>query len=129
MTFMTKHNAGWVLTGLFSVFLIVASVGPKLVGADVAADTLRQLGWPENHVLMLGLIELACLALYLYPRTSIAGAVLMTAYIGGAIATQLRAENPLFSHVLFGVYLGLLLWGGLWLRDARLRMIFPLRSA
>jgi DoxX-like family len=129
MTFMTEHNAGWVLTGLFSVFLIVASVGPKLVGADVAVDTLRQLGWPDNHVLMLGLIELACLALYLYPRTSVAGAVLMTAYLGGAVATQLRAENPLFSHVLFGVYLGLLLWGGLWLRVARLRLIFPARSA
>lgn len=128
MTFMTRQNAGWGLTGLFSVFLFVASVGPKLIGADVATDSLRQLGWPDNHALILGVIELACLALYLYPRTSVAGAILLSAYLGGAIAAQLRVENPLFSHVLFGVYLGLLLWGGLWLRDTRLRMIFPLRS-
>ncbi|MGL4440824.1 MAG: DoxX family protein [Bosea sp. (in: a-proteobacteria)] len=128
MTVMTKNNAGWVLTGLFTVFLVTASIGPKLLGADVAADTLRQLSWPENHVLMLGLIELACLALYLYPRTCVAGAIVLTAYLGGAVATQLRVGNPLFSHVLFGVYLGLILWGGLWLRHPRLRMIFPLRS-
>jgi DoxX-like family len=128
MTMKTKHGAGWVLAGLFAFFMVIASVGPKLIGADVAGETLRQLGWPENHVLKLGLIELACLALYLYPRTSVSGAIMMTAYLGGAVATQLRAGNPLFSHILFGVYLGLLMWGGLWLRDARLRTLFPLRS-
>lgn len=128
MTLETRNAVGWILTGSFALFLLAASIAPKLLGADVAAETLRQLGWPDNHVLVLGLIELACLALYLYPRTSVAGAVLMTAYLGGAIATQLRVGNPVFSHLLFGIYLGLFMWGGLWLRDASLRTIFPLRA-
>lgn len=129
MTVKARHTAGWILTGLFALFLLIASVSPKLVGADVAAETLHQLGWPDNHVLVLGLIELACLVLYIYPRTSVAGAILMTAYLGGAIAIQFRAGSPVFSHGLFGVYLGFFMWGGLWLRDASLRSMFPLRTA
>lgn len=128
MTPNARIAVGWGLTGVFALFLLAASIAPKLAGADVAAETLRQLGWPDSHVLMLGLIELACLALYLYRRTSVAGAILMTAYLGGAIATQMRVGTPLFSHLLFGVYLGLFMWGGLWLRDASLRAIFPLRA-
>ncbi|MCG2840628.1 DoxX family protein [Sandaracinobacter sp. RS1-74] len=119
---------GWTLTGLFTLFLLAASIAPKLVGAEVAGETLRQLGWPDNHVFLLGLIELACLALYLFPRSSVAGAILMTASLGGAVSTQFRVGNPVFSHLLFGVYLGLFMWGGLWLRDASLRAIFPLRA-
>ncbi|MFD1197254.1 DoxX family protein [Brucella gallinifaecis] len=129
MTQKTRNAMGWTLTGLFALFLLLASIAPKLVGADVAGETLRQLGWPDNHVFMLGMIELVCLALYLYPRSSVAGAILMTAYLGGAVSTQLRVGNPVFSHLLFGVYLGLFMWGGLWLRDASLRAIFPLRAA
>jgi hypothetical protein len=129
MTLKTRQTAGWILTGLFALFLAVASIAPKLIGAHVAAETLHQLGWSDKFVLTLGLTELTCLLLYLYPRTSIAGAILMTAYLGGAMATQLRVENPMFSHVLFGVYLGLFMWGGLWLRDASLRTMLPLRAA
>jgi hypothetical protein len=85
------------------------------------------LGWPPEHDLFIGVIEAACVVLYLIPRTALLGAVLETALLGGAIATQVRINNPLFSHELFGVYLGLMVWGGLWLRDPRLRALLPLR--
>ena len=75
---------------------------------------------------MIGLVELTCLVLYLIPRTSLLGAVLMMGLLGGAMATQIRAQSPLFSHVLFSIYLGLFMWGGLWLRDQRLRALFPI---
>ena len=119
---------GRTLTGLFALFLLAASIAPKLAGASVATETMTALGWPARHTLMIGLIELGCLILYLVPRTSLLGAVLTTGLLGGAIATQVRADSPLFSHILFGVYLGLFMWGGLWLRDPRLRTLFPLRS-
>lgn len=120
-------RAGYVLTGLFAVFLAVASVTPKFFIPDVANESMRQLGWPEGHVLLIGVIELVCLALYLIPRTAVLGAVLMTGLLGGAMASQLRVGNPLFSHTLFGIYLGLFMWAGLWLRDAGLRAMFPFR--
>ena len=118
---------GWVLSGLFVLFMLGASVAPKLLGMQVADDTMRQLGWPDGYVLMIGLIELACVLLYLYPRTNVFGAVLTMGLLGGAMATQVRVGNPLFSHQLFGLYLGLFMWGGLWLRDPALRAIFPWR--
>ncbi len=120
--------AGRVLTALFALFILAASVAPKLAGADVVAETLSQLGWPTDFGLMLGVIELMCLVLYLIPRTSVLGAVLMTAYLGGAMATQVRVGSPLFTHQLFGIDLGLFMWGGLWLRDAKLRALFPFRA-
>lgn len=118
---------GRALTGLFALFLIVASIGPKLAGAKVARQSFLDLGWPDGYVLLIGLIELGCLALYLFPKTRILGAVLMTALLGGAMATHMRVENPLFSHILFSVYLGLFMWGGLWLREPALRALLPLR--
>lgn len=121
-------TTGWILSGIFAAFLLVASAGPKLVGASVATDSMTQLGWPQAYTLMIGLIEVACVLLYLWPRTSVLGAVLAMGLLGGAMATQLRAGNPLFSHVLFSVYLGLFMWGGLWLRDPALRALFPLRG-
>lgn len=117
--------AGYTLTGLFAAFLLIASIAPKLIGASVATESMAALGWPVGHTLMIGLVELGCLALYLVPRTSLLGAVLMTGLLGGAMATQLRVGNPLFSHVLFSVYLGLFMWGGLWLRAPWLRALFP----
>jgi len=95
----------------------------------VAEETMAQLGWPAGYAFAIGLVELACLVLYLIPRTSVFGAVLMMGLLGGAIATQVRAGTPLFSHMLFGVYLGLFMWGGLWLRDAALRRLFPVVGA
>lgn len=120
---------GRVLTGLFALFMLGASISPKLLGLPVAEETMAQLGWPAGYAFAIGLVELACLVLYLVPRTSVLGAVLMMGLLGGAMATQVRVENPLYSHMLFSVYLGLFMWGGLWLRDARLRRLFPVLRA
>lgn len=116
---------GRVLTGLFALFMLGASIAPKLLHMPVAEETMAQLGWPSGYAFLIGLIELTCLVLYLIPRTSVLGAVLMMALLGGAMATQIRAGSPLFSHILFSLYLGLFMWGGLWLRDRRLRALFP----
>ena len=118
---------GRALTGVFVLFMLTASIGPKLLGAKVAHDSLAGLGWSPKYLLLIGIIELACVLLYVVPKTSVLGAVLMTALLGGAMATQMRVEKPLFSHVLFSVYLGLFMWGGLWLRDSTLRAMFPFR--
>ncbi len=116
---------GRALTGLFALFMLGASIAPKLAGAAVAEDTLAALGWPPGYALLIGLVELACLVLYLLPRTSLVGAVLMMAFLGGAMATQIRAESPLFSHVFFSLYLGSFMWAGLWLRDPAVRALVP----
>jgi len=118
---------GWVLSGLYVLFMLGASVAPKLLGLQVADDTMRQLGWPDGYVLMIGIIELTLVLLYIFPRTSVLGAVLSMALFGGAMATQIRAGSPLFSHQFFSIYLGLFMWGGLWLRDPALRALFPWR--
>lgn len=123
----TMTIVGWVLTGLYALFMLGASVAPKLLDLPVVEETMAQLGWPAGYGLMIGLIELACVLLYLYPRTSVLGAVLAMGLLGGAMATQIRVGNPLFSHTLFSIYLGLFMWGGLWLRDPALRAIFPWR--
>ncbi|RYG09501.1 MAG: DoxX family protein [Caulobacteraceae bacterium] len=118
---------GRVLTGLFALFMLGASIYPKFFMPDVVAQNMGPSGWTPDKTLLLGIVELSCLVLYLIPRTAVFGAVLMTGYLGGALATNLRVDNPLFSHTLFSVYLGLAMWGGLWLRDARLRDLFPTR--
>jgi hypothetical protein len=118
-------RTGRALSALFVLFMLGASVAPKLLGMSVAAETLAALGWPTRYVLMIGLFELTFVVLYLIPRTSVLGAVLMTALLGGAMATQIRAGSPLFSHVLFSIYLALFMWGGLWLRSPALRAVFP----
>ncbi|TXR49928.1 DoxX family protein [Phyllobacterium endophyticum] len=121
--------SGRALTSLFALFMLLASISPKLLGLPVAEETMAQLGWPAGYSYLIGLIELGCLVLYLLPRTSVLGAILMMGLLGGAMATQIRAESPLLSHVFFSLYLGLFMWGGLWLRDARLRAVFPFRPA
>lgn len=98
----------------------------KIMQAPVAIDGTVKLGYPAGVVLGLGIIQAICLALYLWPRTFILGVVLWTGYLGGAIATHVRMGNPLFSHILFPVYVAALLWGGLWLRNRKLRDFFPL---
>ena len=119
--------AGRVLTGAFALFMLGASITPKLMGMSVAEETMQQLGWPAGYAFAIGWLELACLVLYLLPRTNLLGAVLFMGLLGGAIATQIRAGSPLFSHQLFSIYLALFMWGGLWLRDAGVRAVFPLR--
>jgi hypothetical protein len=117
---------GWTLTALFTLFIIL-DAGIKLMRLDVVAKALTELGYPNDLGFMIGAIEATLLVLYLYQRTAVLGAVLFTGLLGGAIASHLRIGSPLFTHDLFGVYLGLFAWGGLWLRDDKLRAIFPLR--
>jgi DoxX-like family len=120
---------GRVLTGLFALFMAAASIAPKLLGIPIAEETMAQLGWPPGYAFAIGCLELTLLLLYLWPRTSVLGAVLMMGLLGGAMATQIRAGSPLFSHILFSLYLGVVMWGGLWLRHPRLRALFPLAGA
>jgi hypothetical protein len=115
---------GRALSALFVLFWLM-DLTMKLLDLEVVRSTSAQLGLPPAQSQLLGAIELACLVLYVFPRTSILGAVLVTGYLGGAVATHLRVGSPLFSHVLFGVYVGLMAWGGLWLREPRLRAVFP----
>jgi hypothetical protein len=126
---MSEQNLsrlGWGLSGLFALFMLGASVAPKLTGMPIAQETMAALGWPDAPVLMIGVIELICTILLLIPRTGLLGAVLMMAVLGGAITTQIRAGSPLASHTLFGIYLGVFMWAGLILRDPRIRAVFPL---
>ncbi|WP_338426246.1 DoxX family protein [Sphingopyxis kveilinensis] len=116
---------GRILSGLAIAFLLAASVAPKLMQAKTAADTFTRLGWSTDYLLLIGMIELGCILLYAWPKTSVLGAVLTTGLLGGAIATQLRVGSPVFSHTLFGLYVGFFIWGGLWLRDPALRALFP----
>ncbi len=118
--------AGRVMSGLPALFLFVDGVGKLVKPAPVVEGTL-QLGYPESVLLGLGIVLLACTVLYVIPRTAILGAILLTGYLGGAIATHVRVGSPLFSHMLFPVYIAVLLWGGLYLRDERLRALIPLR--
>ena len=119
--------AGWVVSGLIAAFLAF-SASLKFFMTDIVRETMSGLGWPAHHDLMIGIIETVCVILYIIPQTALLGAILETALLGGAIATNVRVDNPLFSHELFGVYLGLLVWGGLWLRDPRVRALLPLRN-
>jgi hypothetical protein len=121
--------AGYVLSGLFAIFILGASVTPKLLGLPVAEEGMVELGWPRGYAFAIGVLELICVVLYLVPRTNLLGAILFMGIFGGAMATQIRAGSPLFSHVLFSVYLGVFMWGGLWLRDPTVRSLLPLRRA
>ena len=120
--------AGWILTGLFTLFMLM-DVGMKLAHLPIVEQTGAQLGLPAGSGFPIGLGEAVMLALYLWPRTSIFGAVLFTGLFGGTAATHWLHRDPLFTHVLFGVYLGVFAWGGLWLRDASLRALFPVRRS
>ena len=119
---------GWVLSGLLIAFLTFDGA-IKLVPLQVVLDTSAQLGLPADvtSARILGVLTLLCTLLYAIPRTAFLGAILMTAYLGGAVATHFIAGSPLFTHLLFGVYLGLFAWGGLWFRDARMRVMIPFR--
>jgi hypothetical protein len=129
---MNSRTAVWtgrMLSGIAVLFLIFDGA-IKLVPIQPVTDSLRELGYPatDSFARFLGVVTLLCTALYAWPRTALLGAVLLTAIMGGAIASHLRLGDPLFSHTLFGVYLGLLFWVGLWLRDERVRRIMPALS-
>lgn len=117
--------AGWTLTILSALFLLM-DAGMKIAGARVSIETTQQLGFAPDTTRMLGAILLASTLMYLFPKTQLLGAVLITAYLGGAIAVQLQHNAPLFSHVLFGVYVGLFVWAGIWLKSPAIRALIPI---
>ena len=118
--------AGRALSGLAAAFLLIDSVG-KLVRVQPVVDGTRQLGYPPDVVFGLGLTLLVCLVAYVIPRTSVLGALLLTGYLGGAVATHVRVHDPLATHALFPTYIAAMIWGGLILRDPALRVILPVR--
>ncbi len=121
-----RSIAGYVLTGLVAAFLTFDTV-MKLLQLAPAVQGTTELGYPANTVLVIGVIELVCLVLYLVPRTSVLGALVLTGYLGGAIATHVRVGSPLPTHTLFPIYVALMVWGGLYLRESRLRELLPFR--
>ena len=121
--------AGLALSGLAILFLAM-DAGGKLIAPATMIAYSPPLGIPAEPTLYraLGIILALCTLLYAVPRTAMLGAILLTGYLGGAIAIHVRVGSPLLSHTLFGVYLGLFVWGGLWLRDSRVRALIPLRA-
>jgi len=119
--------AGRILSGLGIAFLLFDS-SMKLMKAAPVLEAMPKLGWPVSLTVPLGAILLLCVLVYAIPQTSTLGAILLTGWLGGAVATHTRIGDPLFSHILFPVYMGILLWGGLYLRDVRLRALLPIRS-
>jgi hypothetical protein len=117
---------GRVLSTLAAVSLLLDSIGKLMEIPPVVAGS-AELGYPASTVFPIGVILLLCVVAYVIPSTSVLGAVLLTGYLGGAVATHVRVENPLLSHTLFPIYVGSLVWGGLFLREARVRALFPRR--
>jgi hypothetical protein len=115
--------AGRILSGTAVLFLLFDSV-IKLLGITPVADAFGRLGYPMSLAAVIGILEVACIGVYLLRPVAIPGAVLLTGFLGGAVASHLRIGDPLFSHVLFPTYVGALLWAGLFLRDERLRALF-----
>jgi hypothetical protein len=121
---------GRILSGLAVLFLLFDGA-IKLVPLGVVTETMDRIGYGSSEALArsLGAITVVCTLLYAVPPTSFVGAILLTGYLGGAIAAHVRIGSPLFSHVLFGFYLGVMVWGGLWLRDTRLRQLLPFQRS
>ena len=117
---------GWIMGLLPSLFLLMDGA-MKLFKPRVVIEGTAKVGFPEDVIIPLGIVLIASTLLYLIPRTAVLGAILLTGYLGGAVATHVRIHDPIFSHMLFPVYFGALLWGGLYLRDRRVRALLPLR--
>jgi hypothetical protein len=123
-----KLWTSYVMSGLVILFMLMDSIMKFVKPQEVIEGTLT-LGFAEQHLPIIGALGLISTLLYAFPRTSILGAILLTGYFGGAIATHLRLNNPLFTHTLFTVYFGILIWGGLWLQNSKLRELLPLRHS
>jgi hypothetical protein len=125
----SREWAGRILAGVAVLFLLFDTL-IKVLRLVPAVEGTTQLGYPAESVPAIGLIELLCLGAYVFPRTAIPGAVLLTGYLGGAVATHVRVGNPLLTHVLFPIYVAVLIWGGLYLRDERVRaLLLPRRRS
>ena len=121
--------AGRTFSGLVILFFLL-DAAIKLPPLQPVVDTMTELGWPADAATAraLGVIMIASILLYAYPPTSLLGAILITGYLGGAVATHARIGSPIFTHTLFGVYVGALAWAGLWLRDPRVRAMLPIQT-
>jgi hypothetical protein len=118
--------SGRILSALPVLFMLMDGV-MKLMKPDFVVKATTQLGYPESVILPLGIVVLICTILYAVPPTAILGAILLTGYLGGAVATHVRAGDPLFTHVLAPIYFAILIWGGLYLREPRLSSLVPIR--
>ncbi len=116
----SRRWMSYIMSGLVILFMLLDSI-MKFVKPQEVIDGTLALGYGPEHITTLGILGLTSTLLYAFPRTSILGAILLTAYFGGAVATHVRLNNPLFTHTLFTVYLGVLAWSGLWLRNYKLR--------
>lgn len=116
---------GWILSSLTILFMLFDSLSKLALERHVVSATAG-IGYPVASIRPMGSILLACTILYAIPRTAVLGAILLTGFLGGAVASKVRIDDPLFSSVLFGVYFGILAWAGLYLRDERVRNIVPL---
>ena len=123
---IARRRTGAIMAGIAILFLLFDSLG-KLVLVPQVVEGSVQLGYPESTVRVIGIILLTCVLLYAVPRTSVLGAILLTGYLGGAVATHFRIGSPLLTHTLFPIYVAALIWGGLLLREDRLRSLIPLR--
>ena len=120
---IASERIGMVCTALAALFLAFDTI-LKVLRLGPAVEGTIALGYPAESVRWIGIIELTCLVLYLVPRTSVLGALLLTGYLGGAVATHVRIGSPLLTHTLFPIYVALVVWGGLYLREPRLRQLF-----
>src|SRR2546428_9126076 len=118
--------AGRVLSALAVLFLLFDSI-IKVMKLTPALEGTTQLGYPASVVLPIGIVELVCVVVYTIPHTSVLGAILLTGYLGGAVATHVRVGSPFLTHTFFPIYVAALIWGGLFLRDERLRALVPVR--
>lgn len=119
--------ASRIMGGIVILFMLMDSIFKFIQPTEVVEGTL-ELGFAEHHILVIGILGLISILLYTYPRTSLLGAILLTGYWGGAVATHVRLDNPLFSHILVPVFLGILAWGALWLKDERVRNLIPFKK-
>ena len=123
----TRAWAGYIVSALPILFLTMDAVG-KLIKPQAVITGTVELGYQESIIVPLGILLLACTILYAVPRTAVLGAILLTGYLGGTVATHARIGNPVFSHMLFGVFIGIFVWLGLYLRDERIRQLLPFTS-
>lgn len=123
-----SKSARWtsyMMSGLVILFMLLDSIMKFVKPPEVVEGTLA-LGYSAHHLPVIGALGLISTLLYVFPKTSVLGAILLTGYFGGAVATHIRLDNPLFTHTLFTVYFGIFVWGGLWLRNTKLRELFPM---
>jgi hypothetical protein len=111
-----------IMKGIVILFMLFDGIG-KLAKPEAVIKGTLDLGYAEHHIAIIGVLALLCTVLYAIPRTQVLGALLLTGFFGGTVASQLRVDAPLFTNILFSIYLAILAWGAVWLRDERVRKL------